>query len=173
MTNRGWIKIVLVITGRSVVRYGQSKKQTRNQTPHDLQNPQPFQQMNTHSQPPAAGQAAYTPKPHFLPVYWTRVARPKGSTGLDAGYRVMLQSDSHIIGEVMGLEGVLLTDDKSNPTREEIAEGIQRACNSYAVFVRLLEKVERANAIQHSGGTVEPEDWAEFYQLTNEARAKL
>lgn len=38
---------------------------------------------------------------------------------------------------------------------------------------RLTEKVERANAIQHSGVPIEPEDWAELYQLTNEAKAVL
>ena len=34
---------------------------------------------------------------------------------------------------------------------------------------RLAEKVKRANDIQHSGGKIQPEDWAELYQLTNEA----
>lgn len=38
---------------------------------------------------------------------------------------------------------------------------------------RLTEKVERANAIQHSGGIIEPDDWSELHQLTNEARGVL
>jgi hypothetical protein len=38
---------------------------------------------------------------------------------------------------------------------------------------RLTEKVARANSIQHSGGKVVAEDWAELYQLENEARAIL
>ena len=41
------------------------------------------------------------------------------------------------------------------------------------VLRRLVERVERANAIQHSGGPIEPEDWAELNQLTNEARGVL
>ena len=41
------------------------------------------------------------------------------------------------------------------------------------MLVRLTEKVERVNAIQHSGGYIEMEDWSELYQLTNEARALL
>lgn len=42
-----------------------------------------------------------------------------------------------------------------------------------AALVRLTEKTERANAIQHSGGAIEPEDWAELYQMSNEARAAI
>lgn len=38
---------------------------------------------------------------------------------------------------------------------------------------RLTEKVRRANAIQHSGGKLRAEDWAELYQLTNESFALL
>lgn len=38
---------------------------------------------------------------------------------------------------------------------------------------RLTEKVERANALQHSGGSVHPDDWAELYQIANESRAAL
>jgi hypothetical protein len=34
---------------------------------------------------------------------------------------------------------------------------------------RLAEKVRRANTIQHSGSKIAAEDWAELYQLTNEA----
>jgi len=45
----------------------------------------------------------------------------------------------------------------------EMAEALQR----------LTKKVKRANAIQHSGARVLAEDWAELYQLANEARAAL
>jgi len=41
------------------------------------------------------------------------------------------------------------------------------------ILVRMTEKVERANAIQHSGGTVTAEDWSELYSLTNEAKSVL
>lgn len=34
---------------------------------------------------------------------------------------------------------------------------------------RLAEKTRRANSIQHSGGKLCPDDWAELHQLTNEA----
>lgn len=38
-----------------------------------------------------------------------------------------------------------------------------------AMLQRLAEKTKRANEIQHSGGALEAEDWAELHQLTNEA----
>jgi hypothetical protein len=38
---------------------------------------------------------------------------------------------------------------------------------------RIAEKVSRANAIQHSGGAIEAEDWSELYQLKNEAHAVI
>lgn len=41
------------------------------------------------------------------------------------------------------------------------------------MLCRLAEKVKRANDIQHSGGKIQPEDWSELYQLTNEAFALL
>lgn len=41
------------------------------------------------------------------------------------------------------------------------------------MLTRLTEKTERANAIQHSGGKVDAEDWAELHQLANEARGIL
>ena len=40
-------------------------------------------------------------------------------------------------------------------------------------FRRLLEKVGRANAIQHSGGTVPAEDWAELHRMVDEGKALL
>lgn len=42
-----------------------------------------------------------------------------------------------------------------------------------STLTRLTEKVERANAIQHSGGKVCAEDWGELYMLANEARATI
>jgi hypothetical protein len=38
---------------------------------------------------------------------------------------------------------------------------------------RLTEKVERANSIQHSGGKIVPEDWAELWDLANESRTLI
>jgi hypothetical protein len=38
---------------------------------------------------------------------------------------------------------------------------------------RLLEKVKRANSIQHSGGEVIAEDWNELYNLQNELAGKI
>ncbi len=43
----------------------------------------------------------------------------------------------------------------------------------FTMLERLTEKVERANAIQHSGGPIEAEDWSELFMLTNEAKAIL
>ena len=42
-------------------------------------------------------------------------------------------------------------------------------------FMRLLEKVERANSLQHSrrSHTIPAEDWAELYRLTHEIRALM
>lgn len=41
------------------------------------------------------------------------------------------------------------------------------------ILLRLVEKVERANNLQHSGTRIPKEDWAELFALTNEARAAL
>lgn len=42
------------------------------------------------------------------------------------------------------------------------------------ILQRLVDKVTILNDSQHAGVTsMEPEDWAELYQLTNEARAML
>ncbi len=38
---------------------------------------------------------------------------------------------------------------------------------------RLMEKVRRANAIQHSGGKILPEDWSELHILQNELASKI
>jgi hypothetical protein len=45
--------------------------------------------------------------------------------------------------------------------------------DALAVMERLTEKVRRANEIQHSGQRVKAEDWAELYQLANEAHAAM
>lgn len=47
------------------------------------------------------------------------------------------------------------------------------AAELLTVLIRLSEKTARANGIQHSGGTIDPEDWSELYSLTNEARAAI
>lgn len=57
--------------------------------------------------------------------------------------------------------------------RRANARLIAASPDTLSMLVRLTEKVERANAIQHSGGSIEPEDWSELYQLTNEARAAI
>ena len=41
------------------------------------------------------------------------------------------------------------------------------------MLTRLVEKVERANSIQHSGGRVTAEDWSELYCLAIEAKKVL
>ena len=43
----------------------------------------------------------------------------------------------------------------------------------YEALKRLAEKTRRANSIQHSGGRLIAEDWAELYQLTNESFTAL
>ena len=45
--------------------------------------------------------------------------------------------------------------------------------DALTVMQRLTEKVQRANAIQHGGRRIKAEDWAELYQLANEARAAI
>ena len=63
----------------------------------------------------------------------------------------------------------IVTGENSNANAKLIAA----APELLTELRRLTEKVERANAIQHSGGAIEPEDWSELYQLTNEARAAI
>lgn len=52
--------------------------------------------------------------------------------------------------------------------------GIERHATALErVLQRLVEKVKRANEIQHSGGPICAEDWGELFHLTNEAEAAL
>ena len=50
---------------------------------------------------------------------------------------------------------------------------ISAAPDLLSALERLTEKIAFANAIQHSGTEIEPEDWSELYSLTNEARAVI
>jgi len=52
-------------------------------------------------------------------------------------------------------------------------DALEREPDLLAVLERITEKVARANAIQHIGTDIEPEDWSELYSLTNEARAAI
>jgi len=62
---------------------------------------------------------------------------------------------------------------ESESTAESLAHCVNTHDELVAALERLTEKVERANTIQHSGGSVLPEDWSELYQLTNESRGTL
>ncbi len=61
----------------------------------------------------------------------------------------------------------------ANPEMEAtirlVAHWFNNGYPAYRALRRLAEKTRRANEIQHSGGVVSPEDWAELHQLTNEA----
>jgi len=37
----------------------------------------------------------------------------------------------------------------------------------------LMEKVKRANSIQHSGGKISSQDWSELYMLQNQLAANI
>lgn len=54
-----------------------------------------------------------------------------------------------------------------------LAKRMQRSPEMFSILTRLTEKVSRINGIQHSGGEIQAEDWAELYQIQNEARAIL
>lgn len=85
-------------------------------------------------------------------------------------------------------DGGLLREFKRNRESHlrDVAKGLDDPCFECRIIVRklglkkpptepermlrrLAEKVKRANEIQHSGGRVSAEDWAELYQLVNEA----
>lgn len=93
---------------------------------------------------------------------------------------------NHLLGPACFINGPEGKDDYDLPARicdthgdnrEANAEFIVRACNCHEelllAIIRLTEKVERANSIQHSGGRIHAEDWAELYQLANESRAAI
>lgn len=72
---------------------------------------------------------------------------------------------------------ITVAEVTQTPQRDANADMIVHAANHFPALTlaleRITEKVARANAIQHSGGTIELEDWSELYQLANEARAAL
>lgn len=55
----------------------------------------------------------------------------------------------------------------------ETAREQQRQHAPLHMLVRIVAKVKRANAIQHSGGIIGPEDWSELYFLQNEAESVI
>lgn len=71
-----------------------------------------------------------------------------------------------------------LSDHYGTP-HEANAALIVQAVNSHEeitnILLRLVEKVDRANSLQHSrqDHTIQQNHWAELYQLTAEARAAL
>jgi hypothetical protein len=91
---------------------------------------------------------------------------PKAIARTIQGYGVSLEENiangKRIIAAVNATAGI--------PTKELEAGVIGDLKNT---LQRLSDKTARANAIQHSGGHIDAEDWAELYQLTNEARALL
>ena len=63
-------------------------------------------------------------------------------------------------------DGVTIASFVDNEAEMSI---ISTAPAMYEALVRLAEKVRRANSIQHGGGKLLAEDWAELYQITNES----
>ena len=61
--------------------------------------------------------------------------------------------------------------DLARARADAISEALNRVRGAQRILVRLAEKVRRANAIQHSGGIITPEDWSELFALQNEAFA--
>lgn len=87
------------------------------------------------------------------------------------------------VGNSMGQGGCMLVNERlrSNPPRgpEDLEATASEPVCTYtpkkvvSILTRLTEKVERANSLQHSGGSILAEDWSELYMLTNEARGVL
>ena len=72
----------------------------------------------------------------------------------------------------------VLCAGRLNPGDEYHVARVPNRCDAHLIAAaprtlnmlqRLVEKVATANSIQHSGGRVEPEDWADLYVLANEA----
>jgi hypothetical protein len=59
----------------------------------------------------------------------------------------------------------LLTDEQW----QELINRVNHHDELVAALTRLAEKTRMANGIQHSGGRIQPEDWSELYDITNEA----
>ena len=80
------------------------------------------------------------------------------------------------------LHGPLICTFPKTTTRtaEEVSANVAlvtKAVSSFAplhsMLTRLTEKVARANALQHSGGVIDAEDWSELFALVNESRGVL
>lgn len=124
----------------------------------------------------------HAPTPYRVEEFdWdTKLARtPKGQEVVRIGiFGAAFEVAS--VGLYVGRYPQRLEDNGLTFRKEEAkatADFIVRACNSHeemlSVLERLAEKVSRANAIQHSGGTIEPEDWSELYMLQNKAKAVI
>lgn len=73
----------------------------------------------------------------------------------------------------IGGEGYTIIDELDEKTAVLIALAVNNFEGLRYMLIRLTEKVERANSIQHSGGEILPEDWSELHSLTHEARGVL
>lgn len=108
-------------------------------------------------------------------VFWIETEAGKHLTGYLRTGRKVTQEAFWAVGKQSGtlltLLRVEVTEivpdapvmDTLDPIAEELANMLRR----------LASLTERANAIQHGGETVEPEDWSELHDLTNEAKALL
>lgn len=68
---------------------------------------------------------------------------------------------------------------RHNAKMERIFENGRKNNTKYAplhafqILAQMTEKIERVNAIQHSGGKISQEDWSELHDLTNRAKAVI
>lgn len=112
-----------------------------------------------------------------LPFALDKSPLESGITGRRIPHHRYLQAiDSHIVAIVRTCENGAYAHYGKAQARAN-AEFIVRACNSHEhlcnALQRITEKVERANSIQRSGGKILPEDWAELWDLANDARTTL